>query len=610
MTTGDHGHDHDQGSHGSHDGRLSAVRVLARLMANQPVRYPVSLVLWTSIWTMGLALGVITERYFDGLPGSGATSGGWSVRAAVIALVAWLVLRVVAIVVGMRWHARVLFRAGASMQRNMLRWIFGLPGARPVRQAPGEVVSRFRDDIDHTLEAMDFSVDFSGAIVSSTVSFALLAAIDPVLAAVAFAPMLVVLVAVWLLSERIRAYRTAARQATEDVTGFLGESLGAAQSIKVAGAERAVLDRFDVLNERRRAMMVRDRTLTAATDEMGQSTGTIGTGLVLLLAAGSMGSAGGLSVGEFALFATLLAQTSFAAFFIGTFMARIRQAGVSFERMVDLMDGGSWQDLAEHSALDEELPRPDDHAVDDAREDAPLLALRGVTHVHPDGDGGIRDVDLDVWAGQLVVVTGRVGAGKTTLLQTALGLLPADRGEIRWRGGVVADPARFMVPPVAAYTPQVPRLFSMALRENLLMGLEADDDGLWRAIDAATMSDDLAAMPDGLDTLVGPRGMRLSGGQVQRSAAARMLVRRPELLVFDDLSSALDVETEAALWDHLFDPRADDDGPPPTALVVSHRRPALHRADLVVVVEDGEVVDRGTAEDLLDRSPAFRDLWG
>ncbi len=585
------------------DGRLPSLRMLVRLMANQPVRYPVSLVLWTGIWSSGLVVAVIVERFFDGIEAGGPA--GWTVTVAVGGLLLWIVVRVASILFGMRWHARVLFRAGAAMQRNMLRWIFGLPGARPVREAPGEVVSRFRDDVDHTLEAMDLSVDFSGAIVSATVAFVLLVAVDPVLAGVAFAPMVVVLVVVWVLSARIRAYRECARAATEAVTGFLGESFSAAQSIKVAGAEDAVLARFDVLNERRRAMMVRDRTLTAATDTMGESTGTIGTGLVLVLAAGTIGATGGLSVGEFALFATLMGQTSFAAFFIGTFLARIRQAGVSFERMVDLMDGGQWQDLTRHNVLESPLSAATRTRPAPGHADAPLVSVRGLSHVHPDGEGGVRDVDLDVNEGQLVVVTGRIGSGKSTLLQTLLGLLPADRGRLEWRGVEVTDPGAFMVPPIAAYTPQVPRLFSMALRDNLEMGESYGDRALWTAIEAATLRADLDTMPAGLETLVGPRGMRLSGGQVQRSAAARMLVRRPDLLVFDDLSSALDVETEALLWEQLF-----DGSEPATALVVSHRRPALSRADLVVVLDHGVVVDRGTAQELRDRSEAFRDLWG
>src|SRR5690606_1412095 len=114
--------------------------------------------------------------------------------------------------------------------------------------------------------------------------------------------------------------------------------------------------------------------------------------------------------------------------------------------------------------------------------------------------------------------------------RTLLGLLPPDGGEVRWNGAPVADPMTFFLPPRSAYTPQVPRLFSEPLRANILMGLPEDEADLARALRAAVLEPDVAALEAGLDTLVGPRGVRLSGGQVQRAAAARMLVRDAELL--------------------------------------------------------------------------------
>jgi len=150
----------------------------------------------------------------------------------------------------------------------------------------------------------------------------------------------------------------------------------------------------------------------------------------------------------------------------------------------------------------------------------------------------------------------------------------------------------------------VPKLFSMSLRDNLLLGRDDEDGSLEDAIRAAALDSDVDRMPEGLGTLVGPLGMRLSGGQVQRTAAARMFVRNPELLVFDDLSSALDVDTEKTLWERLFAEQAES-----TALVVSHRRPALKRADQIIVLDGGRVVATGMLADLLETSPEFRELW-
>jgi ATP-binding cassette subfamily B protein len=160
-----------------------------------------------------------------------------------------------------------------------------------------------------------------------------------------------------------------------------------------------------------------------------------------------------------------------------------------------------------------------------------------------------------------------------------------------------------MSPPRCAYTPQVPRLFSETLRENLLLGLPETDGNLASALATAALDADLRDMPEGLATAVGPRGVRLSGGQTQRAAAARMFVRDAELFVCDDLSSALDVETEATLWERVFA------RPGATCLVVSHRPAVLRRADQILVVVDGRVVATGTLEELLANCEAMRGLW-
>jgi ATP-binding cassette subfamily B protein len=158
------------------------------------------------------------------------------------------------------------------------------------------------------------------------------------------------------------------------------------------------------------------------------------------------------------------------------------------------------------------------------------------------------------------------------------------------------------MPPRVAYAGQVPRLFSATLEENLRLGWSAGDNQLWSALGLAQLDGDVGRMRLGLNTVVGPRGSRLSGGQSQRAAIARALLRNPDLLVLDDISSSLDRRTEERLWRALSDRRT-------TCLAVSNRRAALERADCIVVLDAGRVVASGRLDRLLEQSPEFLRLW-
>jgi ATP-binding cassette, subfamily B, bacterial len=312
----------------------------------------------------------------------------------------------------------------------------------------------------------------------------------------------------------------------------------------------------------------------------------LSVGLVLLLASSAM-HRGDFTVGDLVLFTTYASTLAELPYYGGQLLVRYRQAGVAAERLTPLLPASSPAALVASRPLyvsgrQPPVPAP----TGPARRLDPLqvLKVRGLSATHPSTGRGIDGVDLTLERGSFTVISGPIGAGKTTLLRALLGLMPADGGMVTWNGRPVGDLAAFMVPPRAAYLPQVPRLFSEPLADNVLLGSDPDAVDLDGALRTAVLETDLRTMPDGLATRLGARGVRLSGGQAQRVATARAVARRPDLLVLDDVSSALDLDTERALWDRL--PRDTQ----ATLLVVSNRPATLARADQVITLDHGHVL--------------------
>lgn len=472
-----------------------------------------------------------------------------------------------------QWWIRQMLRISA-------RLVHGQTGPRRVSgHTPAEVVAQ-GGDTDRVVQLADNLMD---QFISVAILITMTAVTGSFVPALFFLGTMVVSgLAATLFGPRLERSARGTVKARAAFATALVSSLSAARTVKLAGATRPVLDHLAALDVVRSDRQRRE----IAMQVWARSTPSLASGL-LPIGAWALYLAGGLSAGATLVAVSTLGAARWFAWTTASLVSNYPSARVWTRRTAAMAGTGVYSaplpgvDLAAGTAPAPEPP---------PRNPLRRLELTGFGALHSDGTLAVRDVDLTVDRGQLVLVVGPVGAGKSSLLRALAGIVH-HTGTLRWNGEPVTEPELFLRPNQVGYVGQLPRVLSGTVADNIALGHQVDAAD---AVTTAQLDHDLAAAGGGLGLLIGHKGTRLSGGQLQRLALARALAPRTELLVADDVSSALDVTTELALWAALREHGV-------TVVGSTAKRAALVRADHVVVLIDGQVAAQGTWRDLESR---------
>ncbi|NJD01333.1 MAG: ABC transporter ATP-binding protein [Ruminiclostridium sp.] len=480
-------------------------------------------------------------------------------------------------------------------RRNIFSHIIKQPGAMELPVSHGQLINNLRDDINTPITLVWDIPYFLAYTTFSIIGLIIMSASNWVVTLVLFSPLVAIILLVNWMKRKIEIFFQAQQKATDKVLHTLSDIFNYVQAIKINNMEGNFVNRLKNLNDDRTKAYIKNDILNTLLNSVYDNIINIGTGILLLVISPKLKN-GILTVGDFSLFIYFLGYTSNLTRLLGNSLASLKRSGVSLQRIDNILGDNSFEILTEKGSLylKEVLPQicyPPKSGLDRLEK----LLVDKLTYIYPGSNKGIRDISFSLSRGSFTVITGKIGSGKTTLLRVLLGLLPKESGDIYWNNILVNNPQSSFIPPTASYIPQIPHLFSESLKNNILLGLP--DDRLNEALELAEFKDDIVHLENKLDTVVGPKGVKLSGGQIQRAAASRMFIRDSQIWLFDDISSALDVKTERKLWENVYNYAHRMNI---TCLVVTHKKFALQYANHIIVLDNGEVKCQGSLDYLLN----------
>ncbi|RCW44958.1 ABC transporter ATP-binding protein [Paenibacillus prosopidis] len=510
-------------------------------------------------------------------------------------LFGWIGLTVLGYIITYIWHYQ-LFGGAFVLERllrsRLMRHFLRMTPTFYERNRTGDLMARSTNDLGAVAQTAGFGILtlIDSTLFMITILIVMAGLISVKLTLAALLPLPLMALAMKHYGKKIHERFMDAQDAFGDLNDQVLESVSGVRVIRAFVQEEASQERFSAKTNE----VLGKNIAVARIDALFEPTMKVLVGtsyLIGLCYGGYLVFHNEITLGELVSFNVFLGMLIWPMFAIGELINIMQRGNASLDRVNETL--GYKPDVADASApIHVEEPSS--------------LQFRNVTFRYPTSTvDNLIDVSFKLRQGQTLGIVGRTGSGKTTLLKQLLREYPLGRGDISISGASLGNLKIEHLLGWIGYVPQQPILFSRTIRENIFFGLkEGSEEDLQRALERASFAKDIQFLPDGLETLVGEKGVALSGGQKQRVSIARALIADPEILLMDDALSAVDGKTEAEIIEGIRTERAGK-----TTLITTHRLSAVQHADWIIVLDEGRIVQEGTHEQLLERGGWYREQY-